>query len=267
VLVTDDNGCTDSDDVEVKVLPLPRLTVTAKVDEDCNQSNGSITVAASGGTPGYSYEWNTVPAQFGATATGLSAGTYTVTVTDSKGCTAEVSETIINKDGPTVEVTTDAVGDTACIADDVVLTANPTPADGNYSYQWSDGLGSTKSVTVTNVQSTKTYSVTVTDLDTRCTAEDDVELVVEGCSEVTHTKSLKDTVQTGDLDYDVTYEIIVENIGTGPGEYTLLDSLAFDPDVVINNVVYTSDAPGNPGGGLNTSGNASSGKTASPLST
>ncbi len=49
-------------------------------------SNGSITAVASGGTSNYTYLWNTNATS--STINNLGVGTYTVTVTDSKNCTA-----------------------------------------------------------------------------------------------------------------------------------------------------------------------------------
>ena len=52
---------------------------------NCN-NNGSALVTPNNGYPPYSYQWNTIPVQTGAEATGLSAGSYQVTITDSLGC-------------------------------------------------------------------------------------------------------------------------------------------------------------------------------------
>ncbi|QQS29630.1 MAG: PQQ-binding-like beta-propeller repeat protein [Sphingobacteriales bacterium] len=52
-------------------------------------SDGEIEVLVSGGTPPYTYEWNTTPPQTGTTATNLAAGVYSLTVTDSTNCTLE----------------------------------------------------------------------------------------------------------------------------------------------------------------------------------
>lgn len=49
-------------------------------------NNGSATALVSGGAGPYTYLWNTTPPQTTATATGLTAGNYTVSVTDSSGC-------------------------------------------------------------------------------------------------------------------------------------------------------------------------------------
>ncbi|MBN2862575.1 MAG: SprB repeat-containing protein, partial [Bacteroidales bacterium] len=63
-------------------------TITAQTNVDCyGDSTGSATVTATGGLPPYSYLWDDPSAQTTATATGLAAGTYTVTVTDDNGCT------------------------------------------------------------------------------------------------------------------------------------------------------------------------------------
>lgn len=57
-------------------------------------SNGSAIVTATNGTPPFTYSWSTNPVQTNAHATGLKAGTYTVTVKDSNGCVAVVPVTI-----------------------------------------------------------------------------------------------------------------------------------------------------------------------------
>ncbi|WP_424108311.1 SprB repeat-containing protein, partial [Pseudomonas viridiflava] len=56
-------------------------------------TNGSATVSATGGTGPYTYSWSPSGGT-AATATGLAAGTYTVTVTDANGCTATRAFTI-----------------------------------------------------------------------------------------------------------------------------------------------------------------------------
>ncbi|HXC03110.1 MAG TPA: SprB repeat-containing protein, partial [Bacteroidia bacterium] len=84
--ITDNHGC-------VKIVPLVVAQPTAVAGTNtpsnisCNGgSNGSATVAPSGGTPGYSYIWSPVGGT-AATASGLAAGTYTCSITDSHGCT------------------------------------------------------------------------------------------------------------------------------------------------------------------------------------
>ncbi len=72
------------------------LTGSSPMNESCpGQANGTATVSVTGGTNTYSYVWNTVPAQTAQTAIGLSAGTYTVTVTDLNGCSSSTMVTVI----------------------------------------------------------------------------------------------------------------------------------------------------------------------------
>ena len=76
-------------------------TVTSPAVLVVNATPGaaSATATSSGGTPAYTYSWNTTPVQNTQTATGLAAGTYTVCVTDSKGCTSCNTVTVINGAG------------------------------------------------------------------------------------------------------------------------------------------------------------------------
>ena len=53
----------------------------------CDQDNGTANIEITGGIGPFSYFWNTVPVQTTQTAANLSSGTYTITVTDSGGCT------------------------------------------------------------------------------------------------------------------------------------------------------------------------------------
>ena len=95
VTITDANSCTKTQAVTI-TQPASALAVgTSKTDATTNGgTNGTATATPSGGTPGYTYSWNTSPIQTTAMATGLTAGTYTVTVTDANGCTATGSATV-----------------------------------------------------------------------------------------------------------------------------------------------------------------------------
>ena len=57
-------------------------------------NDGTATAIVGGGVAPYSYAWSTTPVQITATATGLSAGTYTVIVADAAGTIAQASVTI-----------------------------------------------------------------------------------------------------------------------------------------------------------------------------
>src|ERR1035438_2329878 len=96
VTVTDAHGCTTTAQATISQPP---SSLTAGISSQTNVScfglnDGSATVTAAGGTPIYSYFWNTAPPQSSATASNLPAGTYVVTVTDAHGCTTTAQATI-----------------------------------------------------------------------------------------------------------------------------------------------------------------------------
>ena len=87
VVVTDANGCTANNSV---IISEPNeLTVTAVYDSTISATSAVANVT--GGTPPYSYQWNSVPAQFTQTAVSLPNGTYSVVVTDANGCSSVAS--------------------------------------------------------------------------------------------------------------------------------------------------------------------------------
>ena len=69
--------------------PTALVLTGTKTNPSCgNSCNGTATVSATGGTPGYTYSWSPVPPQGQGTASAsqLCAGTWSVTVTDASGC-------------------------------------------------------------------------------------------------------------------------------------------------------------------------------------
>jgi SprB repeat len=92
VTVKDGLGITKSTAVTVS-QPAPIVLSFNKTNESCPSAlNGAVTLTTTGGTGSYTYDWADVSgANNSKDRTGLAAGTYTVTVTDSNGCTATSS--------------------------------------------------------------------------------------------------------------------------------------------------------------------------------
>ena len=93
VTITDNNGITDTAST---VVTQPNALVAATVansNASCNgSSDAGATASATGGTTPYTYSWNTGATT--AAVSSLSAGTYTVTVTDNNGCSNNASVTL-----------------------------------------------------------------------------------------------------------------------------------------------------------------------------
>jgi gliding motility-associated-like protein len=102
-VITDANGCTKTVTTAITEPPAMVLSET-HIDANCNLSNGSATVSATGGLAPYTYSWSTTPVQTNPTATGLAANTYVITVKDANQCTQTLSVTINNLSGPVATV-------------------------------------------------------------------------------------------------------------------------------------------------------------------
>lgn len=125
-----------------------------------NDGQALASVTANGDSP-YNYAWS--PAQPNApSAQGLSAGNYSVTVTDSKGCSAAATGTITGP--PTLSVTTVAVNDSCYQSNKGQATANPTGGTSPYTFYWNNISSAQTNLSL----GAGTYTVTVTD-DNGCT--------------------------------------------------------------------------------------------------
>lgn len=131
----------------------------AQCFEDCD---GSATVSGLGGVPPYSYQW---PASAGsqttASAGGLCAGTYTVTITDDDAGSVEVTVTISE---PTALQIAGAVQGVSMGNDGQIdITASGGTGPGTYSYEWSGPNGFTATTADISGIDVGDFTVTVTD--------------------------------------------------------------------------------------------------------
>jgi Zn-dependent metalloprotease len=180
VTVTDATGCSDTKSITLTEPPL--LVGSAEVTSDyngyavsCNGgSDGVATASGSGGVAPYSYVWDaSAGSQVTAEATGLSAGTYSVTITDANGCTDVAEVTLDEPPALTIEA-----GDNQTVyfgyPPMACATLSYSGAGGGvppYSFEWSTAE-STQDIEVCPEVSTM-YYVTITDAN-GCTATDSV---------------------------------------------------------------------------------------------
>lgn len=120
VTVTDGNLVQETESVAVSqpAFYLSASTVVTDVS-GYGGSNGAATVTPGGGTPGYTYSWSPAGGT-AATASGLTAGMYTVTVTDANGCSTTANAMITQ---PPV-LTLSPAGGTLPVATQAWLTTN-----------------------------------------------------------------------------------------------------------------------------------------------
>lgn len=97
VTITDVILCNDIQTFTI-TQPDSILIVFSTDNETCNNNNGTATAFPAGGTPGFTYLWSN--AATSATINGLTGGSYTVTVTDTNGCTSVDTADIISSDSP-----------------------------------------------------------------------------------------------------------------------------------------------------------------------
>jgi gliding motility-associated-like protein len=131
-------------------------SITNIINETCGMSDGSATVSVSGGTAPYAFIWNTIPSQTLATATNLSAGNYTVTLTDVNGCSIVLNTSITVGAGPSGTVITE---NSHCGNNDGSAIVTATGGFGDYTYLWNTGETSNS---ITN-QYPGTYTVLIDD--------------------------------------------------------------------------------------------------------
>ncbi|MFN8250182.1 MAG: SprB repeat-containing protein, partial [Ferruginibacter sp.] len=101
VYIKDASGCITTTGVSVTNTVAPTFT-TAIIAATCGNSNGTITITASGGTPGYQYSLDGTTFQLSNVFSVLATGTYTVTVKDANGCLSTRTVLVGNTNGPQV---------------------------------------------------------------------------------------------------------------------------------------------------------------------
>ncbi len=159
VLVTDKNNCTKNVSFII-TEPLTLISAThTTTNIDCNgASTGAVNLSAAGGTAPYSFLWTN-----GQTTEDLSnvkAGTYAVTITDSKGCFTTISGITITENPPLALLGGPTITNVVCNGSSTGgISINPTGGIAPYTYLWTNGA-TTKNIT--NVAA-GAFSVLVTD--------------------------------------------------------------------------------------------------------
>ncbi|MEM8900411.1 MAG: T9SS type A sorting domain-containing protein [Bacteroidota bacterium] len=119
----------------------PIVTNVDVIEPSCGSSDGSITVASSGGLGSFSFAWDAnAGLASNSTVSDLAAGVYTVVLEDSVGCTKNISVTLANQDAPTISIEAENTLNISCAGEvDGSATAIITGGTSPYTYEWSNG--------------------------------------------------------------------------------------------------------------------------------
>jgi hypothetical protein len=171
-------GTNTTEFLSCSVIVCPNFTVSfPDVNDACGTTATGSATASANGTGPFTFEWSN--GQTGSTASNLSPGIYTVTATQSDGCTEIGTLTIGSLPLPSVNPTANTP---LCEGETLQLNANASGGTPNYSFLW-EGPSSFNSTlpspSISNIELTNggLYEVTVTDAN-NCTGRMDISVII-----------------------------------------------------------------------------------------
>ncbi len=266
VTITDPNDpdCVDVQTVVIEEEPAFDLSLNINTNPDCGEANGSVTVVVD--QPGdYSYSWGNSP-----TVDNLTAGAYSVTVTDNNGgCTATISF-VLTDNVPNAQLAINAEPFVSCPGDSDGFIDFSIASSGTYTVEIVDMNGDVQ----TNGQLPPgTYCLVAMDIngciaggecvEVRSPGQIDVDVAVydEICGEPGEIQLVEVIGGTGDYEYEwsspvTTTDSIATELEAGPYSFTVTDangcvvdesvSVEEDPDALSILISGDSTICGNP---------------------
>lgn len=212
--LVDANGCTFNVSETISE-PDPIVINENHNDASCfGASNGDINITASGGTMPYSFEWN--DGILTQNRTGLSAGTYSVTLTDSNSCTESLSILISEPAAIPLDLSTT---DARCYGDSGTASALPSEGSAPYTFNWSGSNSILANVNLLNGN----HSVTSTSSE-GCVQT--ANLTINSANQILIQESHTDNDCFGDAEGSISL-----NVSGGAGNF----SYTWQPNISSNN--------------------------------
>ncbi|MBI4945793.1 MAG: gliding motility-associated C-terminal domain-containing protein, partial [Bacteroidetes bacterium] len=179
VIVSDANSCSRQTSVTVLSVVSTLTLTTASSGSGCGTSmNGTLSAAITGGgIAPYTYSWNTNPPQTTSSVSNLPAGTYTVLVTDAKGCTVQSVDSIAVSSQPKTLFT--SVQNISCEGISVQF-ANTSTQASSYLWNFGDQSTSTELNPTHTFPSTGTFVVTLVAEKPPCSDTVSTDIVIGG---------------------------------------------------------------------------------------
>lgn len=174
VTVTDNNGCSTIGSAMVNVFSCAGFSASiSKFDVSCfNGNNGQATATVVGGMPGYTFSWSN--GKTTAIIIDLTAGNYTVTISDQSGCITIQNTSIVQPDELVLMVT--ATDETSLESNDGSATAVANGGTPPFTYQWNNDSTNAELVNLRP----GLYSITITDTN-GCTTMGSTTVLAGGC--------------------------------------------------------------------------------------
>jgi hypothetical protein len=225
----DNLGCNSSNAYYFNVSqPGPISLTQTNIDIPCANGTGSIDLTVTGGVPTYQYVWSS--GQTNQDIGNLSAGNYSVTVSDANGCTAILGPINI-ANGPTALSLTGTITNAGCFGQGSgAIDLNVTGGIPSYTYFWSVNATS-QDISGINAGS---YTVTVTDANT-CSASQTF-VVTEPSASVSVSETHTDVICAGTATGTVNLTV---NGGTAPYSFLWSNGLTTEDASAIAAGSYT----------------------------
>ncbi|MEZ4923420.1 MAG: gliding motility-associated C-terminal domain-containing protein [Crocinitomicaceae bacterium] len=160
--VQDDNGCTTTSLVCINEPTLLTMTITT-TPATCGNNNGTISITAGNGTPGYQYSNNNgLTFQAGNQFIGLATGSYDLILKDANGCTIDSTINVTADPLPVINNVT--ISNPLCFGGtDGSITVTSSSGVGAHQYSITSAAGPFQGSNIFNGLGDGTYSVYVQD--------------------------------------------------------------------------------------------------------
>lgn len=169
--VIDLNGCQVNAAATLTQTAMPLIAAATLTHVTCyNGTNGAALLTASGGDAGYTYSW-TPQVSASSAASGLTAGNYTVTVSDSRNCTVSVA--FVLNQSPAFSVTANPLK--LCGGSNGTLSAQTNGGNPPFIYHW-NGMPQASSTLAITAAANTIYTVYAVDA-LGCTSSPDTAMV------------------------------------------------------------------------------------------
>src|SRR5690606_132145 len=202
--ITDINGCTGNIVVEIEQPATPVSGSVSTTNVMCSgDATGSASANIAGGTPPYTYQWNSEPDNNTPDISNLPAGNYSLTVIDNNGCDFVLPFNIAQP--PALSVNIVSQTHVSCAGGNTGgITVSASGGTSPYTFDWNTDPAQTGNSIATLIAGT--YTVTATD-GNGCTTSLDVEISEPDLLEielVSQQNPLCDGASNGNLEVTAT---------------------------------------------------------------